>query len=80
MIFLYICQPCVPERGSGLLDHLTPHFIMSFSTECGCFLFIADVHLLTGYMALQTIRSVLIAICTGQLAWAVWHYKSFDQC
>jgi hypothetical protein len=32
------------------------------------FLFIADVHLLTSSTALQTVRSVLIAVCTGQLA------------
>jgi hypothetical protein len=34
---LCICQPRVPERRSGLLDHLTPCFIVSFSTECGMF-------------------------------------------
>jgi len=34
---LCICQPCVPERRSGLLDHLTLRFIVSFSTECGMF-------------------------------------------
>jgi hypothetical protein len=37
MISLYICQPCVPERRLGLLDHLTLRFNVSFSTECGMF-------------------------------------------
>jgi hypothetical protein len=32
-----ICQPCVLERRSGLLDHLTLLFSMSFSTELGMF-------------------------------------------
>jgi hypothetical protein len=32
-----ICQPSVPERRTGLLDHPTFRFIMSFSTECGMF-------------------------------------------
>jgi hypothetical protein len=33
-----------------------------------CFLVIADAHLLIGYMALQTVQSVTIAVCKGQLA------------
>jgi hypothetical protein len=37
MISLCICQPCVPEKTPRLLDHLTLHFIVSFSTECGMF-------------------------------------------
>jgi hypothetical protein len=23
---------------------------------------------------------MLIVVCTGQFAWAVWHYRPFDQC
>jgi hypothetical protein len=34
---LCICQPRVPERRSGLLNHLTLCFIVSFSTKCGMF-------------------------------------------
>jgi len=33
-----------------------------------CFLVIADARLLTGCMVLQTARSVMIAVCEGQLA------------
>jgi hypothetical protein len=86
---LCICQPCVPERRSGLLDHLTLRFIVSFSTECGMFFIyrrctpyrlygIIDRSISVdrdlygpigvGCMALQTVWSVLIAVCTGQLA------------
>jgi hypothetical protein len=86
---LCICQPRVPERRSGLFDHLTLRFIVS-STECGMFfiyprctptdrLYGITDHLISvdhglygpigvGCMALQTVRSVLIAVCTGQLA------------
>jgi hypothetical protein len=87
---LYICQPRVLERRSGLLDHLTFRFIVSFSTECGMFFIYrrctppdrlygitnrsisVDRGLYepigVGCMALQTVRSVLIAVCTSQLA------------
>jgi hypothetical protein len=54
---------------------------VSFSWfRVACFLVIVDAHLLTGCMALQTIRSVTIAICKGQLAWAVWQCKLFAVC
>ncbi len=69
MISLCICQPRVPEGRSGLLDHPTlPFLVCPFLQNVACFLFIADAHLLTGCMALQTVRSVLIAVCKGQLA------------
>ncbi len=90
MISFCICQPCVPERRSGLLDHLTPRFILSFSKECGMFFIyrrctppdrlygitdrsISVDHGLygpidVGCMALQTVRSMFIAVCTSQLA------------
>ncbi len=87
---LCICQPRVPERRSGLLDHLTLRFIVSFSTKCGMFFIYRRctppnrLHGITdhsisvdrglygpigvGCMALQTVRLMLITICTGQLA------------
>ncbi len=34
---LCICQPRVLEKRSGLLDHLTLRFNVSFSTECAMF-------------------------------------------
>jgi hypothetical protein len=102
MISLCICQPCVPERRSGLLGHRTLRFSVSFSKECGMFFIyhrctppdrlygITDCSISVdhdlygpigvGCMALQTVRSMLIAVYTGQLAWAVWHYRPFDQC
>jgi hypothetical protein len=123
MISLCICQPCVPERRSGLLDHPTLRFSVSFSIEWHVFYLspmytswpavwhyrpfdqcwsqfvranwrglygITDRSISVdrglygpigvGCMALQTVRSVLVAVCTGQLAWAVWHYKPFHQC
>ncbi len=36
--------------------------------SCGCFLFLMGGHLLTSCMALQTFRSILIKVCTRQLA------------
>jgi len=39
-----ICQPRVPERRSGLLDHLTLCFIVSFSTECGMFFYLSPMY------------------------------------
>jgi hypothetical protein len=90
MISLCICQPCVPERRSGLLNHLTFRFSVSFPIECGMFFIyrrctppdrlygITDRSINVdrdlyrsigvGCMALQTVRSMLITVCTGQLA------------
>jgi hypothetical protein len=56
----------------------SPVFSVSFSGfRLACFLFIADAHLLTSCMALQIVRSVTIAVCKGQLAWAVWQCRLF---
>ncbi len=37
MISFCICQPCVPEKRSSLLDHPILRFSVSFSTKCGMF-------------------------------------------
>ncbi len=59
----------------------SPHFSVTLSGfKVACFLVIADAHLLTGCMALQTARSVMIAVCESQLAWAVWHCRLFAVC
>jgi hypothetical protein len=69
MVPLHICQPCVLEGRSSLLDHPTlPFLVCPFLQSVACFLFIVDAHLLTGCMALQTARLVMIAVCTSQLA------------
>ncbi len=81
MVPLHICQPCVLERRSGVLDQPTlPFLVCPFLQSVACFLFIVDAHLLTSCMALQTVQSVMIAVYEGQLAWAVWHCRPFAVC
>jgi len=62
------------------LEAVSGFLACPFLQSVACFSFIIDVHLLTGCMAVQTVRSVLIVVCMGQLAWVVWQYRPFDQC
>jgi hypothetical protein len=65
------------EGRACFIIQLSPFYCVPFWVLGGMFLVIADAHLLTGCMALQTARSVMIAVCEGQLAWAVWHCRPF---
>ncbi len=67
------CDSTISSHTSETLPRDTHKFSSNF-------LFIADVHLLTGCMALQIVRSVLIVVCKGQLARVVWHYRLFAVC
>jgi len=68
MISLCICQPCVPKRRSGLLDHLTLHFIMFFSTEWHVF------YLLPMYTSWRAVwHSRPFNQCWSRFVRANWH-------